>query len=76
MDLKQPVQLKSVLTCPVCGHAVRLTMPTDACEYFWECLSCHTLIRPKPGDCCIYCSFGSVPCPPMQIRGANGGSNI
>jgi hypothetical protein len=22
--------------------------------------------KPKPGDCCVFCSYGSVPCPPMQ----------
>jgi len=20
----------------------------------------------KPGDCCVFCSYGSVPCPPIQ----------
>jgi hypothetical protein len=28
--------------------------------------SCKTLLRPKPGDCCVFCSYGSVKCPPMQ----------
>jgi hypothetical protein len=23
-------------------------------------------LRPKPGDCCVFCSFGSVKCPPIQ----------
>ncbi|EPX7158509.1 GDCCVxC domain-containing (seleno)protein [Pseudomonas aeruginosa] len=23
-------------------------------------------MRPNPGDCCVFCSFGSVPCPPIQ----------
>jgi hypothetical protein len=27
------------------------------------------LLRPKPGDCCVFCSYGSVKCPPM--RGEN-----
>jgi len=41
-------------------------MPTDACQYFYECTGCGTLLRPKPGDCCVFCSYGSVPCPPIQ----------
>lgn len=41
-------------------------MPTDACVFFWTCPSCEARIRPKPGDCCVFCSFGSVPCPPVQ----------
>ncbi|WP_349666169.1 GDCCVxC domain-containing (seleno)protein, partial [Sinorhizobium sp. 6-117] len=24
------------------------------------------LLRPRPGDCCVFCSFGSVKCPPVQ----------
>jgi hypothetical protein len=41
-------------------------MPTDACQFFHECAGCHLLIRPKAGDCCVFCSYGSVPCPPIQ----------
>ncbi|WP_339879956.1 GDCCVxC domain-containing (seleno)protein, partial [uncultured Algoriphagus sp.] len=22
--------------------------------------------KPKKGDCCVYCSYGTVPCPPIQ----------
>lgn len=60
------VILESVLTCPHCGHSQQETMPTDACLFYYECPACHTLLRPKPGDCCVFCSFGSVPCPPIQ----------
>jgi hypothetical protein len=41
------VRLESVLVCPVCGFAKRETMPTDACQIFYECVSCKTLLRPK-----------------------------
>ena len=58
--------LSSVLTCPQCGSAKREDMPVDACQFFYECESCKTLLRPKPGDCCVYCSFGSVKCPSVQ----------
>lgn len=61
--------LDSVLTCPERGHAKNETMPTDACQWFYECESCHTVLRPKPGHCCVFCSFGSVPCPPIQAGG-------
>ncbi|CAJ0697001.1 MULTISPECIES: GDCCVxC domain-containing (seleno)protein [Ralstonia] len=62
------VTLESVLTCPHCGFAKQETMPTDACLFYYECLHCKTLLRPKPGDCCVFCSFGSVPCPPVQLQ--------
>jgi hypothetical protein len=59
-------QLESLLTCPQCGFAAKEIMPTDACQFFYECTRCHVLLKPKPGDCCVFCSYGSVKCPPMQ----------
>jgi len=60
------VTLESTVICPECGAHEKERMPTDACLFFWTCPSCATRIRPKPGDCCVYCSYGSVPCPPKQ----------
>jgi hypothetical protein len=62
--------LQSTLTCPQCGHQASETMPTTACQYFYECLACGALLRPKPGDCCVFCSYGTVPCPPIQQQGS------
>jgi hypothetical protein len=64
------MMLQSVLTCPQCGHVETETMPTDACQWFYECKGCGTLLKPKAGDCCVFCSYGSVPCPPVQQEGA------
>lgn len=61
------VILTSVITCPNCGHQKEETMPTDACQYFYECESCHERLKAKAGDCCVYCSYGTVKCPPMQV---------
>lgn len=58
--------MESVLTCPHCGAIATETMPTDACLFFYECTGCGALIRPKPGHCCVFCSFGTVPCPSIQ----------
>lgn len=63
------IQLQSVLTCPHCGFQREETMPTDACIYFWDCPSCGRMLKPKPGDCCVYCSYGTIPCPPVQSSG-------
>jgi hypothetical protein len=60
--------LESVITCPHCGAARSETMPTDACQFFYVCTGCGTKLRPKSGDCCVFCSYGSVPCPPMQAQ--------
>jgi hypothetical protein len=41
-------------------------MPTDACQFFYVCKGCGERLKPRPGHCCVFCSYGSVPCPPMQ----------
>lgn len=58
--------LKSVLTCPHCKISKEEIMPTDACQFFYECSNCGAVIKPKEGDCCVFCSYGTVPCPPIQ----------
>ena len=61
------IELKSILTCPECGFQNEETMLEDACQFFYECENCHTVLKPKPGDCCVFCSYGSVKCPPVQM---------
>ena len=60
------VELQSEITCPNCGHNEKEMMPTDACQFFYECKKCKTLLKPKQGDCCVYCSYGTVKCPSIQ----------
>lgn len=65
------ITLRSTLTCPECGQSKTEQMPTLACQWFYECENCNALLRPKAGDCCVFCSYGTVKCPSMQ----NGGSS-
>jgi len=58
--------LESVITCPECGHEKQETMPMDFCLYFYECESCKVLLKAKSGDCCVFCSYGTVKCPSVQ----------
>ncbi len=58
--------LESTLTCPECGEQTTETMPTDACQWFYECTKCGVLLKPLKGDCCVFCSYGSIHCPPIQ----------
>ncbi len=67
------ITLESTLTCPECGFAKSETMPTDACQWFYDCTHCHAVLRPLPGDCCVYCSYGTNPCPPIQENGKESG---
>ncbi|HKV71916.1 MAG TPA: GDCCVxC domain-containing (seleno)protein [Gemmatimonadales bacterium] len=64
--------VEATITCPNCGQTARETMPANACVHFYECQSCGTLLRPKAGDCCVFCSYGSVRCPPHQVESALG----
>ena len=60
------IELISTVTCTECGHQKEEEMPTNACQYFYECEKCKTVLKPINKDCCVYCSYGSVPCPPIQ----------
>jgi hypothetical protein len=60
------MQIESTLTCPRCGHKLVERMPTNASRFFYECKGCGEGLKPLPGDCCVFCSYGSVPCPPTQ----------
>lgn len=60
------IRLYSIITCPECSFLKEEKMPTSHCQYFYECENCHQLLKPKKGDCCVFCSYGSNPCPPIQ----------
>lgn len=64
--------LVSAISCPHCGFTKVETMPTDACQFFYDCTGCGVVIRPKAGHCCVFCSYGTVPCPPIQTEQATG----
>lgn len=66
------IMLQSTITCPHCCFQKEETMPTDACQYFYICTNCHTLLKPKREDCCVYCSYGTVKCPPKQSVNSPG----
>ncbi|MEM7498154.1 MAG: GDCCVxC domain-containing (seleno)protein [Pseudomonadota bacterium] len=67
MDTQQDgIILQSTITCPECGHVEAETMPTNACQWFYDCKGCGAVLKHLPGDCCVYCSYATVPCPPIQ----------
>jgi hypothetical protein len=57
------MQTTSTLTCPACGTKSTEVMPTDACLHYFQCPGCATMLHPKPGDCCVFCSYGTEKCP-------------
>src|SRR5262245_42369851 len=60
--------LQSIITCPLCATEKSELIPVDACRVFYTCTGCGATLRPKSGDCCVFCSYGSVPCPPIQTE--------
>ncbi len=56
----------STITCPSCGYQSVERMPPDACRIVHACKGCGIELKPLPGDCCVFCSYGSAPCPPVQ----------
>lgn len=56
----------AVLTCPRCSSATGARMPENACVVRWDCPHCGAELRPEDGDCCVFCSYGSEPCPPLR----------
>jgi hypothetical protein len=60
--------LTSTLTCPQCGHRENEVMPVNACLFFYDCKGCGVQLKPKPGDCCVFCSYGDKPCPPIAAQ--------
>jgi hypothetical protein len=60
------IETKSVITGPECGWSETAAMPIDACQIVYERRGCGAVLRPKAGDYCVFWSFGSVPCPPIQ----------
>jgi hypothetical protein len=58
--------MESTIRCPHCETAKAEIMPIDACQFFYDCAGCGVLLQPKSGDCCVFCSHGSVSCPPIQ----------
>lgn len=56
-----------VISCPLCGFQKIEQMPTDACQHFYICSNCDKLLKPKEGQCCVFCSYGDQMCPPKQL---------
>ncbi|HQT91439.1 MAG TPA: GDCCVxC domain-containing (seleno)protein [Candidatus Kryptobacter bacterium] len=66
------IRTDAILTCPECGHRQEAEMPTNACQHFFICINCKTVLSPKEGDCCVFCSYADTHCPPKQIESASG----
>ncbi len=57
---------KSTITCIKCGYKKEEVMPQYASKTTYTCTNCKNTITPT--KCCVFCSYGSVPCPPSQRK--------
>jgi len=65
------LNLRSIVQCPHCHFKVTERMSTTQQVREWECPACHKRVQASPGACCIFCEYGTVPCPAVQQgRGA------
>ena len=57
------IKVTATITCPTCGANTEAEIPEDACQIVWDCPACRTALRPKQGDCCVFCSYADRRCP-------------
>lgn len=55
--------MKAPITCPNCHYCAVEDIPSESCLFFYRCLGCNEILRPKPGDCCVFCSYSDRHCP-------------
>lgn len=64
--VRNPTALKSTIACPQCHHQQEEPLFENSCLYFYECKHCGEVLKPKEGDCCVHCSYGTEVCPPLK----------
>ncbi|MFT4849726.1 MAG: hypothetical protein ACI83B_002272 [Sediminicola sp.] len=60
------IQLRLTITCVKCSHKKEEALPTTVCHFFYDCENCKEILSPKEGDYCVFCSYGTDACPPIQ----------
>ena len=69
----QAIERTCVITCPACGKGTPEKMSRETLKRVFHCPHCLTWLAPKPGDHCIFDSYGSVKCPPLQLKAKERG---
>lgn len=60
------IQRSSTLRCPHCKANMHERMPTGHAVMVFHCLWCNRSVHCGPADHCVFCAFGSYPCPERQ----------
>jgi len=61
---------KSELKCPECSFLYEEVMLENTCQTYYRCPDCQQQIKAKSDECCVFCSYGDVPCPQAQLVGS------
>jgi hypothetical protein len=61
-----PLENGHVLAQLACDAVVSDFGHLHACQYIYDCTGCGHRMKRIKGKCCVNCSYGSVPCPPIQ----------
>ena len=56
------------LTCPKCQSVQPAIIPIDARQHFYKCQKYGEMLKPKEGDCCVFCSYADTKCPSKQLE--------
>jgi hypothetical protein len=67
------VILKTIIKCPVCKFQKEEMMKIGTHVAFYTCQECEARIKPRQNECCVFCSYGTVPCPAAQAGKSSGG---
>lgn len=51
------------LKCPYCESIQEVIIPQNSCLHLYKCKSCHKIINPTPGSCCVICAYSNKTCP-------------
>jgi len=70
------IELFANLTCPECGYVKHEQMPDNYWVTIYRCASCGASLHPKPGDCCVYCSFSDQHCPSRQRENLENNNTV
>jgi hypothetical protein len=64
------VPATAIITCPHCAARRTEPLPADACLFFYQCTECGAILRPRAGDCCVFCSYADRRCPTSNAGSA------
>jgi hypothetical protein len=72
-DARCPMPVtEATITCPECGAARREAMRENACQHFYPCTSCGTMLRPRQVTAAWSCSYSDQLYPPKQQSAGRG----